>query len=217
MPGLKTLVPIRRRNEVSHDELVTFWRDVHMPGVVAHMRPDHYSVTLFDEAGDRVAPEERYDGMATLWFDDAARGRQMQGRTMPAEVAGDGFGDRIVFPMARLDSTEHVIVDGPREAAGFKFVALVRARPGVGPNELRRHWLDVHAPNVASDMVAAGGLRYVVSIADQGSRPAEYAGVAELWYRDKAAWKAHAVSDDGFNAMTRVVFLRSAQELIGIP
>lgn len=217
MAALKIMYPLRRRDEVTHDDLVTCWRDVHMPGVVAHIRPEHYTVTLFQDPGQRVAPEERYDGMAQLWFDDPERGRQMQGRSTPAVVANDGFADLVVSPAVRLDCTEHVIVDGAREEAGFKMVALVSARPGVDLDRLRHHWLDVHAPNVASNLVASGGLRYVVNIADQGRSDKPYAGAAELWYRDKAAWKAHAVSDDGFNGLARAVFLFAAEELIGIP
>lgn len=68
---------------------------------------------------------------------------------------------------------EHVIVPGPgaspatvaeREGA-FKMTFLVSVGPGNDLGDVQRHWLELHAPNVASNFQASGGVRYVVNLA----------------------------------------------------
>ena len=51
MTALKTYTIARRRDAVSHDELVQCWRGTHADGVVAHMAPDGYTLTFFDPRG----------------------------------------------------------------------------------------------------------------------------------------------------------------------
>lgn len=206
--ALKTLTLARRRDAVTHEQLVATWRAPHAPGVVEHLRPDRYAITFFDPRDGR-AP---FDGMAALTFDDAERARAVTGRNTPAAVAEDGWVDLVRLPMTRLTVTEHVFVAGPGEPAdavqrerAFKMTFLVSARDGVDPERIQRHWLDTHAPNVRSGFVAAGGVRYVVNLTDRAELDAgraPFVGVAELSYRDREAAKAHRIADDGFNALT---------------
>jgi hypothetical protein len=214
----KSLSPLRRREQVGHDELVAYWRDAHAPTVKAHMRPDRYSITFFDPR-DGKAP---FDGMAAIAFADADRARAVSGRNMPSEVVGDGFGERIELPMLRVQVTEHVIVPGPhggpasvaeREAA-YKLTFLVSPRPGVDVERVHRHWLEAHAPNVASAFVASGGVRYVVNLAASGSAERPFAGVAELWYQDREAARSHRIADDGFVALTDGIALPGREHVV---
>jgi len=161
--GIKTISPLHRREGIGHDELVAYWQDRHAPGVKTHMRPDRYSITFFDPRDGRAA----YDGMAALAFDDAERAKATTGRNMPAEVANDGFGDRIEMPMTRLTVAENVIVAGPGADGGpasaeergsaYKMTFFVRAADGQDLEQMHRHWLEIHAPNVKSSFVAAVG------------------------------------------------------------
>jgi hypothetical protein len=206
---VKSLALATRRAEVTHEQLVAAWRSPHAPGVVAHMAPSRYAITFFDPRDGR-AP---FDGMAALTFEDADRARAVTGRNTPAAVAGDGWVDLVQSPLVRVNVTEHVIVAGAdgtaskaqREAA-YKLTFLVSARDGVEPDRIQRHWLELHAPNVASGFVAAGGVRYVVNLVDQSGDP-PYVGVAELSYGDRAAARAHHIADDGFNALTTGIAL----------
>jgi hypothetical protein len=220
--GIKTLSPLRRRADVSHDDLVRHWRDPHAPGVKAHMRPDRYAITFFDPQDGKAV----YDGMAALSFDDRDHARSVTGRNMPRAVATDGFGDLVEQPMTALRVVEHVIVAGPsgdpatpdERAAAYKMTFFVRPGAGQDLANIQRHWLEIHAPNVASTFVAAGGVRYVVNLVDLAAGAQEFVGVAELSYRDRDAFKGHAIADDGFNALTSPsVALRGQEWVVAWP
>lgn len=204
--------PIRRRDGVSHDQVVGHWRDVHMPAVVAHMTPRSYAVTIFDQQGGTAS----YDGMASITYDDLAVARREQVTDMPAGVAGDGFG-RLIRRSSRLECTRHVIVDGPRPAGAHKVVGLVGIGDAVTTVEAWRCWLDEHAPHVARGFEANGGLRYVVSLADRNEDEAAFLGVAELWFESRAAARSHlaGVAPDRFGAITTATILHGT-EVIGI-
>lgn len=205
--------PIRRRDGVSHDELVRHWREVHMPAVVAHMTPRSYAVTIFHQRGGTAA----YDGMASVTYDDVALARREQVTDMPAGVAGDGFG-RLIRRSPRLECTRHVIVDGPRPVGCHKVVGLVALGEGCTRHEGWRLWLGEHAPHVAQGFEAHGGLRYVVSLADRNEDELPFLGVAELWFEDRTAARAHllGVAPDQFGRVTSATILHGV-EVIGIP
>lgn len=211
-------VPIRRRDGVTHDEVVRHWRAVHMPAVIAHMTPRHYSVTIFEQPEGASARRDGtvFDGLASVTYDDPAVARREQVTAMPAEVAGDGFG-ALIRRSDRLQCTAHVIVDGPRPPGCHKIVGLVRPGAGHTVEEGWRCWLEEHAPNVATGFEAGGGLRYVVSLADRHEQDPPYVGLAELWFRDRQAARSHLarVRPDRFLDLTIPTILHGT-ETIGI-
>ena len=216
--AVKTMSVIRRREGVSHEELVAHWIDPHAPGVRHHLQPDRYAVTFFDPRDGRA----QYDGMAVLGYDDAEVAKTRASSDGAAEVARDGFLELVEHPITRLTVQENVIVAGPdgdKEASieqrngAFKMTFLVSARDGIDPERIRTQWLDHHAPNVASNFVASGGLRYVVNLV---VNPTEggIVGVPELWYRDREAALAHHIADDGFNALTTGISLPGREHVV---
>ena len=212
---LKLVFFVKRADHVTHDELVRHWQEEHLPGVAEHLHPDHYRVTFFDQSDDTP-----FDGMAALWYADAERGRYMVGEGSPEVVRRDGFLDRVQTPYAVLECEEHVIVDGPRPEDALKLTALVRAKPGSDREELYRHWLDVHAPNVAGGLRStAGGLRYALSFATQGPSEPAFAGMAELWYESAGASRAHAekLEDDGCGRYADGAAMLIGREIVGGP
>lgn len=215
--AVKTMSVIRRREGVSHEQLVAHWMDPHAPGVRTHLQPDRYAVTVFDPRDGRA----KYDGMAVLGYDDAERAEARAASDGAAEVARDGFLQLIERP-TRLTVQEHVIVPGPTDArpasaeernSAFKMTFLVSAREGVDAERIRTHWLELHAPNVKSNFVASGGVRYVVNLVvnlPEGG----IIGVPELWYRDREAALAHHIADDGFNALTTGISLPGREHVM---
>lgn len=212
---LKLVFLVKRAAAVAHDDLVRHWREVHLPGVAAQMKPDHYSVTLFEQRD-----ETPFDGMATLCFADAERGRHLTGDGTPQAVRDDGFADLVQRPYTVLECEERVIVAGPRPEGALKLTALVRPKAGADRDALYQHWLNVHAPNVAAGLEATeGALRYVLSLATQGASEPELAGLAELWYESAGASRAHAekLADDGFGRYAEPAGLLVGREIVGVP
>ena len=61
---LKVIATVKRRPDVSRDQLFESWEKVHAPNVAKHAKPDVYRVTFFD--GVMGGGEPPYDGMATF-------------------------------------------------------------------------------------------------------------------------------------------------------
>jgi hypothetical protein len=237
-PGVKMLYLIRRRPTASRDELIAHWFANHMPVVIrrqadaaargrAHAR--RYIATLFDE--DRSG-ETGWDGMAQLWFDRPLPMPDVPHGTEPT----DSFQQK-AEPYLPWATAEHVAIDGserlgaaplpfgspyPTTRSGFlRMSFLVKVAPGTDHGTLFAHWLGVHVPNVKATMEKVGGIRYAVS---QSLEPesAPYAGLAELYFPDAAAFAEfrRAIQPDGMERWvdpqgTRV--LRGSTDMIGIP
>ncbi len=239
-PGAKMHYLIRRRPTTSRDELIAHWFANHMPDVIQrNTRPasaagapaaSRYVVSLFEpEAKPDPAAPPGWDGVAQLWYDapppqpDAPHG----------DPPRDTFQEH-VEPYRPWATAEWVFVDGdlplrpptlnapfPATRSGFlKQVSLVPARPGVDVQSLFDHWLDVHGPNVRDTMLKVGGFRYAVSLSlDPAASP--YAGMAELYFPDRAAQDAFwtALKPDGFQDWVdapRTLRYRCGTELVGI-
>lgn len=234
-PGAKMQYLIKRRADTSREELIAHWFANHMPGVIARMDENraagkphatHYVASLFDQDGDD-APA--WDGVAQLWYDAAL--------PHPKQASGvepyDTFQER-VEPYWPWATQEWVFVDGelplqpltlndpfPCTRSGFvKQVSLVPAKVGVDFEGLKAHWLDVHAPNVVETFAKIGGHRYVVSLSTDLEH-APYAGMAELYFPDRAAQKAfwRAIQPDGFQDWVdgaNTIRFRCGTEMVGI-
>jgi hypothetical protein len=200
---------VKRRRGVPHDELVAAWREEHVPNVVRDLDPDHYAVSFFRQRDDTA-----FDGMAILAWDDEARGRQLARPATPLQACyDDALTARAASPAVVFEATlEHVASDGPR--GPFKSVAWVTKLPGVPMDELVRHWVDVHAPNVTRAAAGVGGFRYVISVGEGLPDDAPYHGIAEFHYESVDAWKAHGreLQPDGFEKLTE---LKPGARLIG--
>ncbi|MGF1598041.1 MAG: EthD domain-containing protein [Acidimicrobiales bacterium] len=237
-PGAKMLYLIRRRPDVTHEELVAHWFANHMPNVIrtqeqqassGRVHARRYHATLFKADRHGAHP---WDGMAQLWFDRALPRPDVPHGTDPA----DSFQER-AEPYVPWATTEYVVLDGgdrlpiepltlnppfPTTRSGFhKVTFLVAARDGADTSALFAHWLGVHAANVADVMAAVGGFRYVISHSvDPGVE--RFAGMAELYFPDEAAWAEfqNTIRSDGMEEWAdgrNTVVLRSNTEMIGIP
>jgi len=204
----KIIIANGANETVTPDRLLEHWRTRHATLVREHLAPRRYTLTTL------TRPERGYHGIATLHLRDDQR-RLLD--DLPEPVRADPFYGMIGARTAlRVD--EHVIVDGDTTDAGFKLVAFVRRHPDVDAATFFGHWLDVHAPNVAEHLGrTAGALRYVVNHATDAPDDAPFHGVAELWYSDRAASRAHlrAVPPDGFEAMSSdILFLEGTEDVL---
>lgn len=237
-PGAKMLYLIKRRAETSREELIAHWFANHMPAVIAaqHHQAEQgkrhatrYIATLYNPNRHGSQP---WDGMAQLWWDQPLPSPSTPHGTSPT----DSFQEK-AEPYVPWATTEYVFLDGsdrlpvvpltlndpfPCTRSGFHKVSfLVKAKAGTDYGEFFTHWLNVHAPNVRSVMEKVGGFRYVVSHSMQ-PEDATYAGLAELYFADEAAWAEfqNTIRADGMEQWVEPggnVVLRSGTEMIGIP
>ncbi len=213
---VKVIFLVKRREGVTHEQLIAHWQDPHIPAVRESVKPDHYRVTFFEQGED--VP---YDGMAIFWFEDPERARQVRaGVESGAVTGGDGFTDLTQPPYVILECEEHVIVDGPRPHDAVKLTWFGRKKDGVDADALFKNWLEEHAPNVAQALRATdGGLRYVISFASQGEKDPAYSGMAEVYYTDLAASRAHAdaIGADHFLEYAEAAGIFVGREVVGVP
>ncbi|HEY8122043.1 MAG TPA: EthD domain-containing protein [Myxococcota bacterium] len=237
-PGYRMNVLIRRRANVSRDELVANWFANHMPAVVRAManaalagRPHatRYIATLFD-ADPRASAPPAWDGIAQLWWKQNLGKPEQPHGTRPA----DTFQQK-AEPYSPWWVREYVVLDGalplapntlnepfPCSRSGFfKVTALVKAQPGADCDALFAHWLNVHAANVQAALKDAGGFRYVIAHSVE-PRAEEFAGMAELYFPNAEAWAqfAKTVKPDGMERWVDAagsLRLTGATELVGIP
>jgi len=237
-PGAKMMYLIRRRPATSREELVAHWFANHMPLVIdgqeraraaGRLHARRYIATLFDPDRDGGYP---WDGVAQLWWDRAL--------PRPDEPFGirpsDSFQEK-AEPYVPWPTREYVVIDGaehlpvrpltlnapfPCTRSGFlKITFLVRAKAGSDHAALFAHWLDVHVPNVCSVLEQTGGFRYVVSHSLEPEID-PYAGMAELYFPDRAGWDEYRklVQPDGMERWVDTegtLWLSAQTEMIGIP
>jgi hypothetical protein len=209
---LKLVVLVRCGEGVSHDELVAKWQDAHMPAVIKHVQPQGYRVTFFDA-------DAPFDGMATLYFADPEKARRWYTTADLATALNDGFFEVTDGKPVVLVCEEHVIVDGPTPTGAVKVTGLLRRKADVDADTFYNSWLDDHAPNVSATLKATpGGLRYVVSHATLGGSKSEYAGLAEVYYADADAARAHIrkLGQDNFLQYADSAGFLNGYEVIGI-
>lgn len=192
--GVKFIIANGANDSVTSAQLLEHWRTHHAELVRQHVGPERYALT-------ELAKSPRgYHGIATLHLGDDQRDVMS---APPPEIEADPYYG-MIGPRTVMAVTEHVIVDGEPVPNGVKTTAFLRRSPDVAADHFFDHWLDVHAPNVAASLEATdGALRYVVNHAIDADDDTPFHGVAEVWYRDGAASKAHlgAIADDGFNAL----------------
>lgn len=92
-----------------------------------------------------------------------------------------------------------------------KLVFVVRGREDLGPEEVRRYWLEDHAPKVRSVAVAIGARRYVQShtletplndllIESRGLGPV-FEGITEVWWDSLEDMQAAVATEEGAQAL----------------
>ncbi|HJN52797.1 MAG: EthD domain-containing protein [Pseudomonadales bacterium] len=172
---LKMMVTVVRRAEVSHQELVRAWEEIHAPHILKLWQPERYKISLFGSA-DRF-PHPALDGMAELWFRD-----EEHLRSALAQVSDDAFGEYADYSKVLwYPVDEYLNVDGSTSRETTKLVYFLKRKEGVDRSEFQQVWLDVHRPNVAAAVKASPrAQRYTVSLVTSAEELA-YDGVAQIW------------------------------------
>jgi hypothetical protein len=192
---LKWIVAVKRRDGVSHEELVDFWEHIHIPHVRELAQPIKYRVTFFD----RDQPNVDCDGMAELTFRDEAHFDSTVGRNAPPNIRADGFGKLASSLPIQLFTDERVNVDAETTRDDLKISFFATHRAGVSVEAFHEHWVGVHLPNVKAAVERTpSAVRYVVNLSRPGSA-SSFDGMAAIWFRDPAAtFTDLGLTDDGY-------------------
>jgi hypothetical protein len=210
---LKWIVAVKRRDGVSHEELVDFWEHTHIPHVRELARPVGYRVTFFDPG----QPEVDCDGMAELTFRDEAHFDSTVGRNAPPNLRADGFSRFSSSLPIQLFTDERVNVDGETTRHDLKISFFATRRAGVTVDAFHEHWLGVHLPNVKAAVERTpSAVRYVVNLSRPGS-PSSFDGMAAIWFRDPAAtFTDLGLTDDGYVGLIGDSLTVRGHELIAV-
>ena len=202
--GYRMNVLIRRRADVSREELVANWFANHMPGLVKAMgaaalagkpHATRYITTLFDA---NTKGEYPWDGMAQLWWPINLPKPATAHGTKPADTFQQKAAPYmpwmvreyvVIDDAGRLPNTPNTLNEAfPFSRSGFfKTTILLKTKHGADDAAFFAHWLNVHVPSVVQLMRQFGGFRYVVA---HSVEPAieDYTGMAELYFESAEGW-----------------------------
>jgi uncharacterized protein (TIGR02118 family) len=100
---IKVIAVLHRRAEMSREEFVRYWREVHAPMAQGMPGVRRYVINPAVEAFAMGGPS--FDGVAELWFDDAAAARAAFGSPVGVATTQD------VAKFAQPEKTQIVIAE----------------------------------------------------------------------------------------------------------
>jgi uncharacterized protein (TIGR02118 family) len=164
---------LKRRADLQRPAFFDWWLNQHAPLVVKipGLRRYHVSTVAVPQDG-------AFDGVAELWFDDAAA--LATGFAGEAGKSARADGAAHTSRTERLHVAEYLFVDtgtGPR----FKLVAALKRRADLDRAAFKTWWLEQHAPLVVAFPELA---RYQVNLVPAGEEEGFADGVAEVYFND---------------------------------
>ena len=206
---LKVVIGIRKKDGVNQAELFDIWEHRHAPALKAAAKPQHYTITFFEERPGRTPPA--FDGVEELTFPDRDSYERAMGKDAPPLAGDEGFAAMADPERSfRLLASEIVPVDdAPVTRESEKVMLFVKRLDDVAPEKFFGDWRSYHSENVAAGFRGGDGAqRYAVILADQGERGA-FDGFPIFWWRDTAARTAPRdpnrppgpASNDGFDEL----------------
>ncbi|MFL2526455.1 MAG: EthD domain-containing protein [Candidatus Azotimanducaceae bacterium] len=228
---------IRRRQNVSREELLVHWFANHMPAVIKGQADqkkkgkEHahkYLATVFEEVGQQIG--EHWDGMAQLWWNKELPTPDESHGTYPVDTFQE-----VAEPYSPWATQEYLVIDGNHafreltlndafpttSSEFFKVTFLVSAKEGIDYDQLFQHWLGAHAANAKSVLEKTGGFRYVIGLSTQ-PKTSKYVGMAELYFSrpDQFLDFNKSLEPDGMEKWIdaeKMSVLVSTTKMIGIP
>mgnify|MGYP001348402471 FL=1 len=228
---------IRRRQNVSREELLVHWFANHMPAVIkgqADLKKkgkEHahkYLATVFEKVDQQIG--ENWDGMAQLWWDKELPTPDEPHGTYPIDTFQE-----VAEPYSPWATQEYLVIDGNHafreltlndafpttSSEFFKVTFLVSAKEGIDYDQLFQHWLGAHAANAKSVLEKTGGFRYVIGLSTQ-PKTSKYVGMAELYFSrpDQFLDFNKSLEPDGMEKWIdaeKMSVLVSTTKMIGIP
>jgi uncharacterized protein (TIGR02118 family) len=164
---------LKRRPDLERPAFFDWWLNHHAPLVIKIPGLKRYRISLA-----AVPQDSTFDGVAELWFDDAAA--LAQGFAGEAGKMARADGTEHTTRIERLHVQEHPFVD-TGSAPRFKLVAALKRRADLDRAAFKAWWLEKHAPLVVAFPELA---RYQVNIVPAGEEEGFADGVAEVCFND---------------------------------
>ncbi|MEE2703498.1 MAG: EthD family reductase [Myxococcota bacterium] len=187
------LAILKRREDLSPEDFQAHWRGPHadLARKIPGLRRCVQNRTLL--SGYR-AHSPICDGVAELWFDDAAGFERANASPEMAAAQADleEFVSKEGARIMRLESRS--IVAGAAPADGVKLISFLTRRQDLSREQFSAHWHDRHGPIAAR---IPGMRRYLQYHAVEDARfgPTLYDGVPVAWFEDTDALRASEPSD----------------------
>ena len=164
---------LQRRPDLQRPAFFDWWLNQHAPLVVKIPGLRRYHISLV-----AVPQDGTFDGVAELWFDDAAA--LATGFAGEAGKIARADGAEHTTRIERLHVEEFPFVDtGTRPR--FKLVAALKRRADLDRAAFKTWWLEQHAPLVVAFPELA---RYQVNLVPAGEEEGFADGVAEVCFND---------------------------------
>jgi len=184
-PYFKGLAFLKRVSNLTHEEFVKRWLEVHVPLVKATPGLIKFRANIIDEKRSQNAP---YDGVAEVWYENAQVARESMDGELAAKIK-EGRKQLYQSGVAPyLDTTEYVILEpsaGPARPQVKRIGMVPRRAPDMSYAQFVHEWVEVHAPDY---MKTTPGIRgYTINVAKE-SDPSPYGGYASLWWDDQQSY-----------------------------
>ncbi len=132
---------------------------------------------------------------------------------------------RTLIGLAGLAAASAWGADPKSGALTIKRASLLARKPGMSHEDFVKHWVEIHAPMARA---CPGIGRYTLTIINSSSTRKDVApfdiqvdGIAELWFKDKAAFDAYSTSpatkrlrDDGATFIGREIDFVAEEKVI---
>jgi uncharacterized protein (TIGR02118 family) len=132
---------------------------------------------------------------------------------------------RTLIGLAGLAAASAWGADPKSGALTIKRASLLARKPGMSHEDFVKHWVEIHAPMARA---CPGIGRYTLTIINSSSTRKDVApfdiqvdGIAELWFKDKAAFDAYSSSpatkrlrDDGATFIGREIDFVAEEKVI---
>jgi uncharacterized protein (TIGR02118 family) len=164
---------LKRSAGLGRPEFHRWWLEQHRPLAMQLPGLRRYNISHAIDA-----EETPFDGVAELWFDDAAA--EQAAFASPAGQKARADRQAHATKNERLQVVEHPFVDTGAKPR-FKLVAALKRRPDLTRADFKRWWLERHAPLVVKFPSLS---RYQVNLVEHGPE-ALADGVAEVCFNDK--------------------------------
>ncbi|WFN95642.1 EthD family reductase [Edwardsiella ictaluri] len=197
---------VSRRQDLSHEQFLHHWREVHAPIVCAMTGIRRYQqnrVVDYRQHGIQFAHDEhetlKADGFSELWFDDLYA--MQRGITSQADAAQ---GDLALFtqfcPVLILLKREVIpLPDGHPTHPLLKRITFLRRKTGISAETFQKEWFGPHAEMVKQMPGVVGYNQNIIldRLMDGVSVPYDgypYDGIVEFWFADLASLEASFAS-----------------------